>query len=140
MFKELLDPIIEDRHGGYKPTDEHKTDLNPDNLQVRVARGEGPAGWGGVAQRSALHGPQGGTTWILTTRRARGCARVAASAASASPHCSRGERQPSRSSPSKGGCPLSWALFGPGPCRPVYQSPELSGQLICPSSRVSQRD
>uniref|UniRef100_A0A8C2KRS9 creatine kinase n=1 Tax=Cyprinus carpio TaxID=7962 RepID=A0A8C2KRS9_CYPCA len=33
VFKDLLDPIIEDRHGGYKPTDKHKTDLNPDNLQ-----------------------------------------------------------------------------------------------------------
>ncbi|XP_011847180.1 PREDICTED: creatine kinase B-type [Mandrillus leucophaeus] len=35
VFKDLFDPIIEDRHGGYKPSDEHKTDLNPDNLQVR---------------------------------------------------------------------------------------------------------
>uniref|UniRef100_A0A9J8A676 creatine kinase n=1 Tax=Cyprinus carpio carpio TaxID=630221 RepID=A0A9J8A676_CYPCA len=34
VFKDLLDPVIEDRHGGYKPTDKHKTDLNPDNLQV----------------------------------------------------------------------------------------------------------
>uniref|UniRef100_G1MIK9 Creatine kinase B-type n=1 Tax=Ailuropoda melanoleuca TaxID=9646 RepID=G1MIK9_AILME len=33
VFKELFDPIIEDRHGGYKPSDEHKTDLNPDSLQ-----------------------------------------------------------------------------------------------------------
>ncbi|PKU29249.1 creatine kinase b-type isoform x2 [Limosa lapponica baueri] len=33
VFKELFDPVIEDRHGGYKPTDEHKTDLNADNLQ-----------------------------------------------------------------------------------------------------------
>nr|XP_056707017.1 creatine kinase B-type isoform X1 [Euleptes europaea] len=33
VFRELLDPIIKDRHGGYKPTDQHKTDLNPDNLQ-----------------------------------------------------------------------------------------------------------
>ncbi|KAJ8399833.1 hypothetical protein AAFF_G00405630 [Aldrovandia affinis] len=33
VFKELLDPIIDDRHGGYKPTDKHKTDLNPDNLK-----------------------------------------------------------------------------------------------------------
>ncbi|XP_061087718.1 creatine kinase, testis isozyme isoform X2 [Conger conger] len=33
VFKELLDPIIEDRHGGYKPTDKHKTDLNPENLK-----------------------------------------------------------------------------------------------------------
>lgn len=36
VFKELLDPVIEDRHGGYKPTDKHKTDLNPDNLQVHT--------------------------------------------------------------------------------------------------------
>lgn len=34
VFRELFDPIIEDRHGGYKPSDQHKTDLNPDNLQV----------------------------------------------------------------------------------------------------------
>lgn len=33
VFKDLFDPIIEDRHGGYQPSDEHKTDLNPDNLQ-----------------------------------------------------------------------------------------------------------
>ncbi|XP_010010425.1 PREDICTED: creatine kinase B-type isoform X1 [Nestor notabilis] len=33
VFKELFDPVIEDRHGGYKPTDQHKTDLNADNLQ-----------------------------------------------------------------------------------------------------------
>lgn len=37
VFKALFDPIIEDRHGGYQPSDEHKTDLNPDNLQVRRA-------------------------------------------------------------------------------------------------------
>uniref|UniRef100_A0A8C7MPH5 creatine kinase n=1 Tax=Oncorhynchus kisutch TaxID=8019 RepID=A0A8C7MPH5_ONCKI len=36
VFKELLDPIIEDRHGGYKPSDKHKTDLNPDNLVVKA--------------------------------------------------------------------------------------------------------
>ena len=36
VFKELLDPVIEDRHGGYKPSDKHKTDINPDNLQVRT--------------------------------------------------------------------------------------------------------
>lgn len=34
VFKELLDPVIEDRHGGYKPTDKHKTDLNSANLKV----------------------------------------------------------------------------------------------------------
>ena len=37
VFKELLDPIIEDRHGGYKPSDKHKTDLNPSNLKVPQA-------------------------------------------------------------------------------------------------------
>jgi len=34
VFKELFDPIISDRHGGYKPTDKHKTDLNFENLKV----------------------------------------------------------------------------------------------------------
>ena len=38
VFKDLFDPIIEERHGGYQPSDEHKTDLNPDNLQVRGIR------------------------------------------------------------------------------------------------------
>lgn len=38
VFKDLLDPVIEDRHGGYKPTDKHKTDLNSDDLQVNSAR------------------------------------------------------------------------------------------------------
>lgn len=38
VFKDLLDPVIEDRHGGYKPTDKHKTDLNSDDLQVNGAR------------------------------------------------------------------------------------------------------
>ncbi|XP_061901228.1 creatine kinase B-type-like [Entelurus aequoreus] len=33
VFKDLLDPVIEDRHGGYKPNDKHKTDINADNLQ-----------------------------------------------------------------------------------------------------------
>ncbi|XP_058468616.1 creatine kinase B-type [Solea solea] len=33
VFKDLMDPVIEDRHGGYKPSDNHKTDLNPENLQ-----------------------------------------------------------------------------------------------------------
>ncbi|KAJ8280711.1 hypothetical protein GJAV_G00058060 [Gymnothorax javanicus] len=33
VFKDLFDPIIADRHGGYKPTDQHKTDLNFENLK-----------------------------------------------------------------------------------------------------------
>ena len=37
VFKELLDPVIEDRHGGYKPSDKHKTDLDPEHLKVREA-------------------------------------------------------------------------------------------------------
>lgn len=34
VFKDLLDPVIQDRHGGYKPTDKHKTDLEASNLKV----------------------------------------------------------------------------------------------------------
>merc|ERR1719376_1857240 len=33
VFKDLFDPIISDRHGGYKPTDKHATDLNFENLK-----------------------------------------------------------------------------------------------------------
>jgi len=33
VWAEMFDPIIEDRHNGYKKTDKHKTDLNPDNLK-----------------------------------------------------------------------------------------------------------
>eukprot|EP00061_Rhincodon_typus_P014048 g40829.t1 len=33
VFKDLFDPVIQDRHGGYKPTDKHKTDLNHKNLK-----------------------------------------------------------------------------------------------------------
>lgn len=32
VFADFFDPVIEARHGGYKKTDRHKTDLNPDNL------------------------------------------------------------------------------------------------------------
>lgn len=38
VFKDLFDPIISDRHGGYKPTDKHKTDLNFENLKVCAGR------------------------------------------------------------------------------------------------------
>lgn len=37
VFKELLDPVIKDRHGGYQPTDKHKTDLDAANLKVPAA-------------------------------------------------------------------------------------------------------
>lgn len=46
VFKDLFDPIIQDRHGGYKPTDKHKTDLNHENLKV-----SDPQEVGGQAQR-----------------------------------------------------------------------------------------
>lgn len=71
VFKELFDPIIEDRHGGYKPSDEHKTDLNPDNLQVRGGPGAGRPGCGvgyewypGAHPRSACRAE---TIWTPTT-------------------------------------------------------------------------
>uniref|UniRef100_A0A8C9PJD9 Creatine kinase M-type n=1 Tax=Spermophilus dauricus TaxID=99837 RepID=A0A8C9PJD9_SPEDA len=47
VFKDLFDPIIQDRHGGYKPTDKHKTDLNHENLKV----GSQPAAGPGRGQR-----------------------------------------------------------------------------------------
>ncbi|XP_015455056.2 creatine kinase B-type isoform X1 [Pteropus alecto] len=93
VFKELFDPIIEDRHGGYKPGDEHKTDLNPDNLQVRGCPGGGRAGWG-VSRGSPPLGPQGGddldpnyvlSSRVRTGRSIRGFCLP--------PHCSRGERR-----------------------------------------------
>ena len=33
-FADLFDPVIEARHNGFKKTDKHKTDLNPNNLKV----------------------------------------------------------------------------------------------------------
>ena len=32
VFAELFDPIIEARHAGFKKTDKHRTDLNPENV------------------------------------------------------------------------------------------------------------
>jgi len=33
VYKELLDPIIQDYHNGFKPTDNHVTDLDPSKLE-----------------------------------------------------------------------------------------------------------
>jgi creatine kinase len=33
VFKDFFDPIIDKRHGGYKPTDQHKTDLDHTKLK-----------------------------------------------------------------------------------------------------------
>uniref|UniRef100_A0A3Q3DB71 creatine kinase n=1 Tax=Hippocampus comes TaxID=109280 RepID=A0A3Q3DB71_HIPCM len=33
IYKDLMDLVIQDRHEGYKPTDKHKTDLNPEKLK-----------------------------------------------------------------------------------------------------------
>uniref|UniRef100_A0A3B4ENX5 creatine kinase n=1 Tax=Pygocentrus nattereri TaxID=42514 RepID=A0A3B4ENX5_PYGNA len=69
VFKELLDPVIEDRHGGYKPTDKHKTDLNPGNLK----------GGDDLDPNYVL------SSRVRTGRSVRGF--------SLPPHCSRGERR-----------------------------------------------
>nr|XP_043898297.1 creatine kinase, testis isozyme [Solea senegalensis] len=69
VFKDLLDPIIEDRHGGYKPTDKHKTDLNPDNLK----------GGDDLDPNYVL------SSRVRTGRSVRGL--------SLPPHCTRGERR-----------------------------------------------
>lgn len=69
VFKDLLDPVIEDRHGGYKPTDKHKTDLNSDNLK----------GGDDLDPNYVL------SSRVRTGRSIRGF--------SLPPHCSRGERR-----------------------------------------------
>ena len=33
MFADIFDPIIEERHNGYKKTDVHKTDLDASKIQ-----------------------------------------------------------------------------------------------------------
>ena len=33
VFSEFMDPVIENRHGGYTKDKMHKTDMNPDNLK-----------------------------------------------------------------------------------------------------------
>ncbi|XP_072303005.1 creatine kinase, testis isozyme-like [Eucyclogobius newberryi] len=69
VFKELLDPVIEDRHGGYKPSDKHKTDLNAENLK----------GGDDLDPAYVL------SSRVRTGRSVRGFALP--------PHCSRGERR-----------------------------------------------
>ena len=69
MFKELFDPILEDLHGGYKPSDEHKPDLNPDNLQ---------------------DGDDLAPNYVLSSQ-VRSGRSIRASASPHVPHCSRGE-------------------------------------------------
>ena len=34
VFGDLFNPVIKDRHNGYKETDMHKTDLDPSHLKV----------------------------------------------------------------------------------------------------------
>ncbi|XP_028921121.1 creatine kinase M-type isoform X1 [Ornithorhynchus anatinus] len=112
VFKDLFDPIIQDRHGGYKPTDKHKTDLNHDNLKV------GEEGGGGAGRRGRPGGrgrrlkvlpsppcplpaspvrfpsPQGGDdldpNYVLSSRVRTG---RSIKGYTLPPHCSRGERR-----------------------------------------------
>ncbi|XP_075883749.1 creatine kinase, testis isozyme-like [Nelusetta ayraudi] len=69
VFKDLMDLVIEDRHGGYKPTDKHKTDLNPANLK----------GGDNLDPNYVL------SSRVRTGRSVRGYCLP--------PHCSRGERR-----------------------------------------------
>lgn len=99
VFKELLDPVIEDRHGGYKPSDKHKTDLTADNLQVHTQPHTTTATTATTASHNTpsvplLLPPQGGddldpnyvlSSRVRTGRSIRGFCLP--------PHCSRGERR-----------------------------------------------
>ncbi|XP_072298046.1 creatine kinase, testis isozyme-like [Eucyclogobius newberryi] len=69
VFKELLDPVIQEHHRGYKPSDTHKTDLNAENLQ----------GGDNLDPAYVL------SSRVRTGRNVRGFALP--------PHCSRGERR-----------------------------------------------
>lgn len=74
VFKELMDPVIEDRHDGYKPTDKHKTDLNPANLKVLMKKHSETIATGRrrrlLAAQSPVCGPplhRVATIWTPTT-------------------------------------------------------------------------
>merc|ERR1711970_1502227 len=70
VFKEFFDPIIEARHAGYKPTDKHKTCLDPSQIEGdqfdmnyvissrtrtgRSIRGYGLPPWCSRAERTAV--------------------------------------------------------------------------------------
>uniref|UniRef100_UPI00398E9F04 creatine kinase M-type n=1 Tax=Pristiophorus japonicus TaxID=55135 RepID=UPI00398E9F04 len=69
VFKGLFDPVIQDRHGGYKPTDKHKTDMNNENLK----------GGDDLDPNYVL------SSRVRTGRSIKGIALP--------PHCSRGERR-----------------------------------------------
>ncbi|XP_038641955.1 creatine kinase M-type [Scyliorhinus canicula] len=69
VFKALFDPVIQDRHGGYKPTDKHKTDLNHENLKG---------------------GDDLDPNYVLSSRVRTG---RSIKAIALPPHCSRGERR-----------------------------------------------
>ncbi|XP_058385560.1 creatine kinase M-type isoform X1 [Diceros bicornis minor] len=96
VFKDLFDPIIQDRHGGYKPTDKHKTDLNHENLKVGCPQGRGPGGQRGEEERGSR--PQlvlqGGDDldphYVISSRVRTG---RSIKGYTLPPHCSRGERR-----------------------------------------------
>ncbi|XP_053301200.1 creatine kinase B-type isoform X3 [Pleuronectes platessa] len=86
VFQDLMDPVIEERHGGYKPSDIHKTDLNFENLQVNRP--------GPHPDTRSTSTDQGGddldpnyvlSSRVRTGRSIRGFCLP--------PHCSRGERR-----------------------------------------------
>merc|ERR1712149_122725 len=68
VFADLLDPVIDGRHGGYGKDAKHKTDLNPDNLK------------GGVFDEK----------YVLSSRVRTG---RSIKNISLPPHCTRGERR-----------------------------------------------
>ena len=39
-FKDLFDPVIDDRHGGFGPNDTHKTDLDADKVNKQLNHSE----------------------------------------------------------------------------------------------------
>ncbi|XP_061875616.1 creatine kinase M-type isoform X1 [Colius striatus] len=107
VFKDLFDPVIQDRHGGYKPTDKHRTDLNHENLKVWgggdrgvVSRAKGREGntpgsslgtkMGHEFQLGRVGGEDLDPKYVLSSRVRTG---RSIKGYSLPPHCSRGERR-----------------------------------------------
>lgn len=105
VFKDLLDPVIQDRHGGYKPTDKHKTDLNPGNLKVPTSRFNMLQTWSWVSYYSLCNlkydfffsfffylkgGDDLDPNYVLSSRVRTG---RSVRGFCLPPHCSRGERR-----------------------------------------------
>ncbi|XP_053301198.1 creatine kinase B-type isoform X2 [Pleuronectes platessa] len=95
VFQDLMDPVIEERHGGYKPSDIHKTDLNFENLQVNRPADASISVWFPLnhltlVSRTFQGGDDLDPNYVLSSRVRTG---RSIRGFCLPPHCSRGERR-----------------------------------------------